>query len=141
MAGLTTRIQRFGGVLLFALVCSPTQAAANLPCGGLRGQWLRRVQFRSAQRLSNCIGAMARACASHFSALSDALAEEGGTADLCDQWRHVPGPISRRWACTFEGGVELRPSTVRCAFRHATVPNFYKKPNGEFYVTPDGPAC
>jgi hypothetical protein len=70
-----------------------------------------------------------------FSALADSLTEERRAARLRHQWRHVPDRLhARRAACREwrhpapSTGPTRRPAC-------GPVPNFYKKPNGVFYLT------
>ena len=139
MAGLPSTIQRFGGALLLALLCSPTLAEANCRELDFEGNGYAVCSFDPAQTTlelhwRNGDGAPHRT----FSALSDALADEGAQLTFAingGMFQTDFTPVGLH----IERGVELRPlNRTDAPAGMRPVPNFYKKPNGVFYVTSEG---
>ena len=74
----------------------------------------------------------------HFSAVTDAVSEAGATLSLAINAGMYDGdyaPIG----LYVEGGQEMAPINTRSVEGPpASVPNFYKKPNGVFFIATDG---
>lgn len=139
MAGSSSMIQRFGGALLFALACGP--ALADTHCHELEFEENRYAvcSFDPAKtslelHWRNGDGAPHRT----FSALAGALADEGAQLAFAMNGGMFQTDFSPL-GLHVEHGAELRPlNRYDAPAGMRPVPNFYKKPNGVFFVTLTG---
>lgn len=131
--------QRLGGIFLSALFCSP--ALAETSC--------REVEFEQNRYAVCSVDPSTTSLELHwrngdgtpyrsFSALARALAEDGAQLAFAMNGGMFQTDFSPL-GLHVEHGVELRPLNRYDAPAGARpVPNFYKKPNGVFYVTATG---
>ncbi|MGY6709662.1 MAG: phosphodiester glycosidase family protein [Rhizobiaceae bacterium] len=139
MAGTNSMIQLFGGALLLALVSGPSAAEARCNEREFEGNGYAICSFDPAHTTLelhwlNSDGAPHRT----FSALAGALAEEGAQLSFAmngGMFQTDFTPVGLH----VERGTELRPlNRFDAPSGIRPVPNFYKKPNGVFFVTRDG---